>query len=75
MLYQDGKRLWVKLLNSKPNYQFEIMNAQALPSSPNPSGQEKESMIKKLTIKLENVTNEKFAVLFVPLNEDQNPPS
>jgi hypothetical protein len=70
MLYQDGKRLWVKLLNSKPNYQFTVMNAQALPSSPNPRGQEDESMIKKLTIKLENVTNKKFSVLLVPLNEE-----
>jgi hypothetical protein len=75
MLYQDGERLWVKLLNLKPNYRFTVMNAQPLPSSPNPKEQEKNSNLKKLTIELEKIENEQLAVLFVPLNKDQNPPN
>lgn len=69
MLYQDGKRLWVKLLNPKPNYRFTVMNAEPLPSSPNPKNQEKNTDFKKLTIKLEKIENEKLAILFVPLNK------
>ena len=74
MLYQDGERLWVKLLNPKPNYRFTVMNAQPLPSSPNPKDQEKNSNLRKLTIELEKIDNEQLAVLFVPLDKGQKPP-
>ena len=71
-LNQDGKKLWVKLLNPKTNYQFTVMNAEPLPSSPNPEGQEKNLSLKKLTIRLEKINNERLAVLFVPLNKNHN---
>ena len=74
MLYQDGQRLWVKLLNPKPNYRFTVMNAEPLSSSPNPKGQEKNIDLKKLTIKLEKIKNEKITVLFVPLEKGEKVP-
>jgi hypothetical protein len=73
MLYQDGERLWVKLLNPKPNYRFTVMNAEPLSSSPNPKIQEKNSDLKKLTIRLEKIKNERLSVLFVPLDKGQKP--
>ena len=75
MLYQDGKRLWVKLLNPKPNYRFMLMNAEPLPDSPNPKGQEKNTELKKLTIELKQVKNEQLDILFIPLTEEYNSPN
>jgi hypothetical protein len=75
MLYQNGQRLWVKLLNPKPSYRFTVLNAQPLPSSPSPKNQDKNTDLKKLTIKLQKIKNERLAVLFVPLNQGQQPPS
>ena len=71
-LHQDGETLRIKLLNPKPNYQFTVMNAEPLPTSPNPEGQEKDLTLKKLTINLEKINDEQLAVLFVPLNKNQN---
>lgn len=75
MLFQNGQRLWVKLLNPKPSYRFTVMNAQPLPSSPNPQTQDENTDLKKLTIKLQKIRNERLAVLFIPLNKGQQPPS
>ena len=74
MLYQDGQRLWVKLLNPKPNYRFTVMNAEPLPSSPNPKGQAKNSGIKKLTVRLQDIESERLTVLLVPLRKKENLP-
>ena len=74
MLYQDGARLWAKLLNPKANYRFSVMNAQPLPSSPNPKGQGKNTGIKKLTVRLKDIKNERLTVLLVPLRKGENLP-
>ena len=74
MLYQDGVRLWAKLLNPKPNYRFSVMNAQPLPSSPNPKGQGKNTGIKKLTVRLKDIKNERLTVLLVPLSKGEDLP-
>lgn len=74
LLYQDGQRLWAKLLNPEPDYKFTVMDAKPLTTSPNPQGQAKNLNLKKLTIKLKGIKNKDLAVLFVPLNKRQNPP-
>ncbi|BAZ43784.1 hypothetical protein NIES4102_07860 [Chondrocystis sp. NIES-4102] len=66
ILTQDGKRLSIQLLNSQPKYQFTVMDAQPLISSPNPQ-QGKNYQIKKLTIKLDQIKDERLTVLFTPL--------
>lgn len=66
ILSQDGKRLSIQLLNSQAKYQFTVMDAQPLITSPNPQ-QGKNYQIKKLTIKLDKVKDERLTVLFTPL--------
>ena len=72
MLYKDGVKLWVKLL-SPSDYQFEVMNAEPLETSPNPPGQAKNEF-QKLTVVGKQVKNLKLAVLLVPLEATARPP-
>jgi hypothetical protein len=70
ILQQADKRLLIKLLNQRSNYKFTTTNANPLPSSPNPKGQNTNKGINKLVVKLRRVNNERLSVLFVPLAKD-----
>jgi hypothetical protein len=74
ILSQGGKRLWARIIGLD-GAKFTVMDAKPLASSPNPAGQNVNAGIRKLTIQLTNVTEARIAVLFVPLDTGQNPPT
>ena len=62
LLQQVGAQLRVELL-SPASAQFAIINAQPLPTSPQPARQAKNETFKKLAIHLASVTAARIAVL------------
>ncbi|MFM1768188.1 MAG: hypothetical protein RJA22_717, partial [Verrucomicrobiota bacterium] len=73
MLTQGTDRLWMKILSGGGS--FVLSNAVPLPTSPNNTNQNPNASHRKFAIQLANVTNTTLAVLFVPLNPGENPPS
>ena len=73
MLTQSPDRVWLKVLSGGAS--FSIANAVPLPTSPNPSGQNTNAGYRKLSLRLSGVTNTTLAVLMVPLNPGENPPT
>ena len=73
MLTQGTDRLWVTLLSG--GAAFAISNAVPLPTSPNPSGQNANTGIRKLALHFTNVTSTTLAVMMVPLIPGANPPT
>ncbi|WP_218094113.1 DUF7594 domain-containing protein [Paenibacillus solanacearum] len=74
MLKMGGKRLWARIL-SPAQAKFVAMDAQPLPTSPNPGGQNPNNGIRKLAIHIENVQDLRLSVLMVPLREGEASPS
>ncbi|CAG7653539.1 DNRLRE domain-containing protein [Paenibacillus allorhizosphaerae] len=74
MLKSGGKRLWARIL-SPAQAKFVAMDAQPLPTSPNPGGQNPNNGIRKLAVHIENVQDLRLSVLMVPLREGEAPPS
>lgn len=66
ILTSNDKRLYVKILSSD-NAAFTVMNAEPLPTSPNPSGQGANTDYKKLTIHLNDIIDTTLSVEMVPL--------
>lgn len=64
-LFQKGVQLKAKIANAN-NYEFEVMDARPLPTSPNPRGQRENSGVQKLAIHLKNILNEKLTIVFIP---------
>lgn len=76
VLTQGDKRLWARILSPEPAmFTPTLMDAQPLPSSPSPAGQNANTGVRKLAIHLANVTNVRLAVLLVPLAEGESPPT
>jgi hypothetical protein len=73
MLHQDGKRLWAKLI-APASAQFTKVEARPLPGSPDPDVQADNEGIRKLSIHLDGVTDERVVVLLVPLDAGDQPP-
>lgn len=73
---EDGNRLWARILSPSSRASFSVMPAEPLPTSPNPYPdlQMSRSDFRKLAIRLTDVTSERLAVLFVPLEPGQEPP-
>jgi|GEM_PF-203644 len=73
VLRQGDKRLLARIL-SPSGARFSVMPAMPLPTSPNPQGQNPNNGIQKLAIHLENVTDVRIAVQFVPLEGNEIAP-
>lgn len=66
LLQQVGTQMRAILL-SPPAASFQVMDAQPLPSSPQPEHQAKNQNVRKLAIHLDHVKNTRISVLFVPV--------
>lgn len=73
MLTQGTDRLWLKIISGGGT--FALSNAVPLPTSPNNTNQNGNASYRKFAIHLANVTNTTLAVLMVPLNPGENPPT
>lgn len=73
-LTQGNARLWARIL-SPQGAKFSLMDAQPLPTSPNPEGQRKNEGVRKLAIHLSGATDARLAALLVPLREGEAAPS
>jgi uncharacterized protein YjdB len=74
VLTQGDKRLFAEILTA-PGAVFSVMDAVPLPDSPQPAGQDANTGIRKLTIRMEHVTEETLAVRLVPLMPPEPLPS
>lgn len=74
-LTQGTKRVIAKIASGPSGATFSVMEAQPLPTSPNPAGQNPNVGIKKLTIHVKNASSTSLAVLLMPLNETELIPS
>ena len=70
-LRQGRAQLRAEIL-SPADAKFQIMDAQPLPSSPDPNGQNKNDGLRKLAIHLTGVTDARLAVLLVPAPSSTN---
>ncbi|MBW3636172.1 MAG: heparinase II/III family protein [Armatimonadetes bacterium] len=70
----NGQTLTARIL-SPANARFEVMDAQPLPSSPNPAGQRKNEDVRKLAIHLPDTSQTRIAVLFTPGSTNANQPT
>ena len=68
-LMLNGKTLLAQIA-SPSEAVFSVMDAQPLPTSPNPEGQNSREGIRKLTIHLNNVESTSISVVFTPIMED-----
>jgi hypothetical protein len=68
------QRLWARLL-SPQGARFSLLEALPLPSSPHPAGQNPNTGIRKLAIRIENAREARLAVLLVPLRPGEEPPT
>ena len=64
-LRQVGAQLRAEIL-SPPGAQFQIMDAQPLPTSPHPEGQAMNERVRKLAIHLTGIRDTRLAVLLTP---------
>jgi hypothetical protein len=74
VLAKDKARLWVHIVAPR-GAKFEILDAEPLPTSPNPSQQNANAGVRKLAIHLAGVTSLGLTVEMVPLREGENPPA
>lgn len=65
-LTRDGKRLIARVL-APAGARFSVMDARPLPTSPDPSMQNRNAGIRKLAVRLEGVTDARIAVLLAPV--------
>ncbi|MEF3302347.1 tandem-95 repeat protein [Paenibacillus sp. GYB003] len=69
ILRQGDKRLYAKLAEAPAGAVFSVMDAEPLPTSPNPEGQSSNFGVRKLTVHLTDVSEANVAVWLVPLYE------
>jgi hypothetical protein len=74
VLLSDGQRLHARILSPQPA-EFVVMDAQPLPTSPNPAGQDPNNGIRKLAIHLPQTQDLRLAVVFTPLRPWESPPA
>jgi hypothetical protein len=73
-LSQGDQTLEARLL-SPTEARFTVMDAQPLPSSPNPEGQARNQGIRKLAINLTNVTDLRLIVVLTPVRPGETAPT
>jgi hypothetical protein len=73
-LRQGREQLRAEIL-SPPDARFQIMDAEPLPSSLHPEGQNKNEGVRKLAIHLAGVSNTRLTVLLVPAAQSGNQPA
>jgi len=71
-LAKGGKKLTVALL-SPPHARLSIMPAEPLPTSPNPAGQRENPGVRKLTVRLKDVSSAKITVGVQPSRAEPRP--
>lgn len=69
ILSQGDKRLYVKMTEGPADAAFSVMDAEPLPTSPNPDGQTINFGVRKLAVHLTNVSEANLAIWMVPLND------
>ncbi|HEX6972587.1 MAG TPA: heparinase II/III family protein, partial [Limnochordia bacterium] len=69
LLERNGRRLSARIL-SPAEASFTVMEARPLPTSPDPAGQNPNSEVRKLAIRLDDVTKTTLAVQLVPLADE-----
>lgn len=74
ILSQDDVRLWCRILTPS-DARFEVMSATPLPSSPRPAKQDGNDGIRKLAIRLKDMTSLRLTVVMVPLRGGESPPA
>ena len=74
LLTREGKKLWARVL-SPAGASFTVMDARALPTSPNPPGQNANTGIRKLAISIEGVSDTRISVLLVPIPDGEAIPA
>jgi hypothetical protein len=69
-----GKKLWLRI-QDPVGANFLVQDARPLPSSPDPNGQNPNTGIKKLVIRMGSVTNVRLVVYAKPLRSGESPPA
>jgi uncharacterized protein YjdB len=67
ILTQGDKRLYAKLAQAPAGAVFSVMDAEPLPTSPDPAGQSTNFGVRKLTVHMTDVAEANLAVWLVPL--------
>jgi hypothetical protein len=73
-LSKGSARLWVHIVAPR-GAKFEILDAESLATSPNPSQQNSNAGVRKLAIHLPAVTSLGLTVEMVPLRDGESPPA
>ncbi|MFC7623188.1 discoidin domain-containing protein [Microlunatus sp. GCM10028923] len=73
----NGKQLQARLLDGPAGAKFSIMDAKPLPTSPNPSGQNPNTNLRKLVVTADPASAFRLSVLLEPLptGEPADPPA
>ncbi|MFK7693226.1 Ig-like domain-containing protein [Paenibacillus sp. HJGM_3] len=75
ILKQGDKRLYAKLLEAPEGAAFSVMDAEPLPTSPNPADQSQNFGVRKLAVHMTGVQETNLAVWLVPLYDTDEIPS
>ena len=67
VLTQNNKQVLARLISSDKNLSFSVMDAAPLPTSPNPSHQQVNEGVRKLTVHAEAVDRVNMSVELIPL--------
>ncbi|MCU6707934.1 DNRLRE domain-containing protein [Paenibacillus sp. J5C_2022] len=73
ILSQGGKRLWMRILSAQG--EFTIMDAEPLPASPDPAGQNPNIGTKKVAVHVSDTMGLELSILMVPLHEWEEAPT
>lgn len=71
VLTLENRKIMANLTSPDESLRLEVMDAVPLPTSPNPSHQEKNTGVTKLTVHATDVKNVEMAVEFIPLYGDE----
>jgi hypothetical protein len=75
ILKQGDKRLYAKIVEAPVGAVFSVMDAEPLPTSPNPPDQSINFGVRKLTVHLTDVSEANFSVWLVPLYDTEPLPT
>ncbi|MFE7064352.1 discoidin domain-containing protein [Sutcliffiella sp. NPDC057660] len=74
ILSQEDKKLYVMMLNAPELAVFSEMNAEPLPTSPNPDGQTPNHGVRKLAVHMTDIEEATLSIWMVPLWEGEELP-
>jgi len=75
ILTQNGQRLYAGIVAGPDGATFSLQAAAPLPTSPNPTGQNANTGIMKLAVRMTGVTEARLAIVFAPLATGQTAPT